>query len=513
MSEEAPPEAGAREQRLHPWSWLFVLLQQLRQFILPLLALLFFGAGKRDDNLWMNLVPAIGIAVLVALSVLQYFTYRYRIGRDGLSVREGWLHRSRREIPFSRIHNVVVHQSLLHRLFGVAEVRLESAGGQKPEAQMRVLGLQDALALENLVRHQGGSHAPAAAQADTAMPAAPAPAPDATLLALSTPEVLRLGLVSNRGMIVVAAAFGGAWQILPDRMMERLFRQAAERAHGYAEHLHLGWMSGALAALALLAVAMALVRLLSVALALLQFHGFRLSEDARRLMVERGLFARLRTSVARRRIQAWTLEEGVLHRLLGRRTLRIDTAVAESGRQQDMRAFKDVAPIATPEACDALVRHLLPHADWPREDWRGVGASARWRLLLPTLALLVPATAAAAWFFGAWAWLAAPWLVAAAYAARRQAGRMGYAVDARLVAARGGWWSRYWRFAEVDKLQALRLACSPLDRRCGTATLWLDTAGATGMAPPLRLRFLPEAEARALFAQLSAALARRRLRW
>ena len=54
------------------------------------------------------------------------------------------------------------------------------------------------------------------------------------------------------------------------------------------------------------------MRLLSVALALSQFHGFRLTEEPRRLMVERGLFARLRTSVARRRIQAWTQQEGVL---------------------------------------------------------------------------------------------------------------------------------------------------------------------------------------------------------
>ena len=90
---------------------------------------------------------------------------------------------------------------------------------------------------------------------------------------------------------------------------------------------------------------------------------------------------------------------------------------------------------------------------------------------------------------------------------------MAWAVDDRLVAVRGGWWSRWWRFAEVDKLQALRLQRSPLDRWLGTATLWLDTAGAGAMAPPLRIRFLPEAQARALLADLGATLARRRLRW
>lgn len=497
------------ERRLHPWSWLFVLLQQLKQFIFPLAALLVFGARKGDDDLWISLAPFIGIVVLVTLAILQYFTYRYVIGRDGLTVREGLLHRSRREIPFSRIHNVVVHQSLLHRMFGVAEVRLESAGGQKPEAQMRVLGLRDALALEDLVRHQVRGSAPGLA----ASPDAETREADATLLSLSTAEVIRLGLISNRGMIVVAAAFGAAWQILPERMIEQFFRQGAKQAFGYAEQLHLGWLAGAAGVAALVLLALGLVRLLSVVLALLQFHGFRLTEDARRLMVERGLLARLRTSVARRRIQAWTLQEGVLHRWFGRRSLRIDTAVAEKAGQQDQRALKDLAPIATPEACDALLGHLLAQGAWPREDWQPVAASARWRLLLPTVAWLLPVTALAAWHLGPWAWCTLAWLPVAAYAAHRQSSRMGWSLDEHLVAVRGGWWSRYWRFAEIDKLQALRLSRSPLDHACGTASLWLDTAGANGIAAPLALRFVPEAEAHATFERLSSALSRRRLRW
>ena len=509
--DDALPSAPPDERRLHPWSWLFVLLQQLKQFIFPLVALVVFGARRSsgDGDLWASLAPVIGIVVLVVLAILQYFTYRYTIGRDGLTVREGLLHRSRREIPFPRIHNVVVHQSLLHRVFGVAEVKLESAGGAKPEAEMRVLGLREALALEDLVRHR--SH-------DAAAPVAGQDRPErdagTTLLSLSTGEVLRLGLISNRGMIVVAAGFGAAWQILPENMIEQFFRQGAKQAYGYAEGLHLGWLGGAAGGIALVGIALTLVRLLSVALALSQFHGFRLTEEPRRLMVERGLFARLRTSVARRRIQAWTLHEGVLHRLFKRRSLRIDTAVAEKSGQQDSRALKEVAPVATPEACDALIGHLLPQVRWPREDWQGVHASARWRLWLPSLAWLLPVTALAAWHIGAWVWLPGlAWIMAAAYAARRQAQRMGWTLDDHLVAVRSGWWSRYWRFAEIDKLQALRLSRSPLDHRLRTATLWLDTAGASGLSAPLALRFVPEAEAVAVHERLTHALAQRRLRW
>ena len=74
--------------------------------------------------------------------------------------------------------------------------------------------------------------------------------------------------------------------------------------------------------------------------------------------------------------------------------------------------------------------------------------SAPWNLLL---------AAVLCWHFGPWGLLVLLWLPWSAYAAWRQAGRLGYVLDARLLAVRGGWWSRWWRFAEVDKLQALRL--------------------------------------------------------
>ncbi|WP_033477718.1 PH domain-containing protein, partial [Xanthomonas phaseoli] len=145
---------GNDEQRLHPLSWVFVLLQQIRQFLIPLAALILFGSRDGNRDVADQIATAVVIAVLVAISVLRYFTYRYRIGSDSVAIRSGLLERSRRDIPFARIHNVVVHQSLLHRLAGVAEVRLESAGGHKPEAEMRVLRLDQALALEDLIRRR-----------------------------------------------------------------------------------------------------------------------------------------------------------------------------------------------------------------------------------------------------------------------------------------------------------------------------------------------------------------------
>ena len=68
------------------------------------------------------------------------------------------------------------------------------------------------------------------------------------------------------------------------------------------------------------------------------------------------------------------------------------------------------------------------------------------------------------------------------------------------------------RLAQVE-LQAVELRQSPLDRRFGMASVWLDTAGANPLTTPLRLRFLSLDDAERIHATLAQAIARRPLRW
>ncbi|MDQ3040255.1 MAG: PH domain-containing protein [Pseudomonadota bacterium] len=503
---DALPHDGA-EHRLHPLSWLFVLIAQLKQFIFPLIALLFFGGGDRNA-LW----PLFAVAGLVVTSLAEYLTYRYRLKDDGLIVRSGWLHRSVREIPFARIHNVSLHQSLLHRWVGVAEVRLEAAGGTKPEAQMRVLTMEQALALEALVRRAGS--APDAGNTGNAGDAAQQRTAEAApLLALSTGELIRLGLISNRGLVLVAAALGALAQ-MGDDLFDVLIDRWGKLAFGWVSdwvghHVHDSMLVMSLAVLSIGVIALLLVRLLSVLLAIVQYHGFQLREDDDRIRVERGLLARSRSSAKRRRIQAWSLREGVLHRWFQRRSLRVDIAVSQQGKQQ--HALKELAPIATPLRCEELIRHFLPDAGWTELDWQPLHPRAWVRIALPSLVLLVIASGVLYWNVGSTGLLfllTAPVLL---WRARRMAACGGLACNGRLVAWRRGWLDKRWNFAEISKLQALRLSQSPLDRRLGTANLLLDTAGASPLGPPLHLRYLPLAQARDLSARLAVQLARNRL--
>jgi putative membrane protein len=494
---------AGRERRLHPLSWLFVLLDQLRQFALPLIALLFFGRRGGEAWEWFGLV---GAALLTGVAVVQYFTYRFRVEAGELVVRSGILHRNVRHIPLARIQNVALKRNLLHRLAGVAEVRLESAsGGATAEAQMRVLSLRDAHALEVLVRTRRAGEDEAAATG-----AIEEPEQGELLLQLSTLELVRLGLTSNRGLLLGAAGFG-VFSQFDGEGFGRVVANAARAGVGYARGLELDWSAWLIAGTLLLLAFVALFRAISVLLVLLQFHGFQLHQLDGRLSVESGLLTRHRSHAPLRKIQHWTLRESLLHRLFGRRSLSVETAVTQAVAQR--HTLSDPVPIATPARIDALLARWLPWLQWDRIEWQPLHPRAWRRMLFGPTVLLVIATSVAAVRFGAPALLLLALLPALAWRARRSAARSSWAVTEHALLRRSGWLDRKLSFAEIGKLQGLQLRQSPFDRRHGMASVIADTAGASPFGHRLELHYLPVAQARALHARLGAQIARSALRW
>lgn len=505
-----------QDRRLHPLSWLFVLLGSLRQFALPLIAFVVFGQRADEDDLWFQ---ALGLAAGVLLTlgaVARYYTYRFRIERGVLVVRSGLLSRNLRQIPLARIQNVALKQGLLHRALGVADVRLESAvGGGTPEAQMQVLSLADAAALEAVVQAAGAATAPPAdeAQGDAARVAAmPAVASEGqTLLSLDTGELVKLGLTSNRGLVLGAVGFGAFTQFGGEGF-GRTLANTAEAGVEYAGQLGLGWAQWLLLGFVLLLAFLAVARAVAVLLVVLQFHGFRLTETAGSLGVEQGLLTRLRMRAPLAKIQRWTVFDSLLHRVFERRSVRVETAALQALNEQ--QALSEVIPIAHPEAVDALIQRWLPEIDWGRWRWQPLHPRAWRRVLFPSLLLIAGLTLLATLRFGLWGMLLPVALLPlAVWRARGLARRCGWVLTDRVLAWRSGWLDRHVSFAEVHRLQGLRLSQSPFDRHHGMATLYADTAGSSPFTHQLELRYLPEAEARALFAEISRRIARRRLQW
>lgn len=537
------------DRRLHPLSWLFTAAQFAKGFIVPLLLVTAASRGAGYE-LW----GALAVGPVVAAAVLHYRVYRYRLAADEMVVRDGILTRTERRIPYRRIQNIDRVQNPLHRLCGVALVRVETAGGARPEAVMRVLSLDAAAEMHARVfagrpaagetpgvlpspRGVRSEEPPAAISAAGSTGAREAAAanrePDRRLL-LRVPagELVKLGIVSNKGMVVVAAALGLLAQARPDEdVFEPLLRSAADR-------LPLGaaadWLSALRSADPLLTVALLgvsflvltvlLLRVLSVGWFLLQLHGFTLTRRGSDLRADYGLFTRVSRTIPTGRIQSLTATESSLHRWFRRQSLELRTVGGAASADVDVdydassggpkAESQWLAPMVETAQVPDLLRQVLPDVDLAAVAWRPLAARARRRIFVRGLGVAAAATLLAGIAAGSWGLaLGPPAAFAALLHARRWAARAGYALTAWGVLFRSGWWTRRLAMVPLARIQTVGLGESPFDRRHGMASVRIDTAGAAAAGYTIAIPYLEKTVAAEVVDRLYAEAGRRAFRW
>jgi putative membrane protein len=509
------------ERRLHPLSFLFSLGSRLRAFLVPGLVVL-VGAGSAgwDWQAWLLLVliPSTFIAIVRSLSV------RYRFDESELVIATGVFVRNERHVPYARVQNIDAVQNLVHRALGVVDVRVQTGGGDEPEATLSVLPLA---ALEEMRERVFAGRAAAAPDAIREV----SPEVRETLLRLGPRDLALHGFVESRGLVIIGAAFGLLWEVgILDRAVDAVTGESASGRGIVREVVRAvfggGTPSASRVALALaaLVVFVLVMRVLSMGWSLIRLHGFALTRTGDDLRAQYGLFTRIIATVPLHRIQIVTISEGPLHRLFRRSSVRVDSAGGDGGREASARR-ESLAPIIRRNDLPGLVRSVLPEIDLAGVRWSPVDPGAFRRVFKRSLIVAalttVPFVAMLKWWtlallalLGAWAWLNARFSVR----------HLGWAiVDANDPGAsspgagamlfRSGWVSRRISIARFTKIQAVTFSESPFDRRARHASVRIDTAGAGDLSHRVDVPYLARETARALYELLAVRAARTAFRW
>ncbi len=501
-------ESGAADfqppLRLHRSSWLFALTGSLRQLILPLIAVLFFGV--RGDDRWFGtpfiLTAFVGAMLIRAL--WHQWTFRYGFGPRGLVIREGLIFRNVRQIEYARIENIDTERGLLHRLLDVAQVRVQTSTGGKPEALISVLDLGAVQEMRQRVFADTRSTAQAAET-----PAAETPE-EPRLLHLPPMELVRYGLIDNRGMILVAAGAG----FLHQAGLFRIDREVIDywlRSMPLADVAGLGIVMQIVLTLVVIISALVVVRILSVVMALITLHEFALTRHDGDLRVRYGLLTRIALTLRTRRIQAVHQSESPLHRLFGRVSLDVDLAGDSGGdgeqRNPERMKTRWLAPVCPTAAAPALIASALPVFDPAASpDWQPLAAGARSRIFRRSALVFLLIVAGPAWWYlrGA-AVFCIPLVVALAWMhAHLYVKYTRWALERDVLLFRSGWLTRQLTIVPRDRVQSLNVSASPFDRRRHMASLSVDTAGGSARSAGVHIRYLPADVAQRLAASLYA---------
>lgn len=469
MSEELPDDLGDHEpRRVHPLTVVIWFLKKAPQNVLGLPAIIGITSGRGLG--WIALAAVgIGVASLV-WTWINWRRFTYEVTDSELVIERGLLNRTRRSIPLERIQDVGIEQGPLSRIFGLAEVRVETGGGDKDEAVLDSVSLAEAARLRGALR---GAPARPMVGLDAGEDAPPVEDVLSDVFAMSPGRVLLLGLFSfslvwiaalATGIQFLGDALGFGWDEIADM---------AKSAQGEVQS-RLNYSTG----FGLFGLVVVLGVVTGVARTVLREWNFKLRAGIGRFRRTRGLLTRSEVVVAMRRIQLALIQRGPFRGLLGWNALSVQTL----GGSNDPSGRQVLAPLAREHEVAAIVAGAgLP--PFERLPLRPVAPAH----ILRALVLAVPlplGVIAAALLLTPFAWLGLILTLPPVLTALLQRRYHRYALrNASLQVMRGVLAQRDW-IVPVDNVQVVTIRQGLIQRWLGLVTVDVDTAGASLTSTP-----------------------------
>lgn len=475
--------------RLHPLTLAFAFLKIIRRMIIPAIPLLFLGSR------WVGL-SILGAMFLLSIihALVRYFSFNYRVASGELIIKQGILERTERHIPLERVQEISTEQGLLHRLLGVGEAKIETAGGEGPEASLSVVSLADVERLREAIAAQAAT---LKMTGQTAVETVSSQEAREMVRQLSIQDLALVGLTSNH-LLSALALFGTLWALVDDLFPETIYQQMATLAQQAASRLLEQDTQSVAIVMALGLVTILLLGILFSTLgSVVLFYGFTFSRSGENLHRAYGLLTHRASSLPRHRIQVLEIEESFLRRLFHLATLRADT-VGTRGREdgQEKKGRDVLLPIVPRDEVLSILPVFFPDLDSEPVQWRRVSRLAIRRGTLKGACVCALMAAGATLYYQnpIWLWLLA--LLPVVYLInllRYQ--NLGYALGERYFRTRRGWLGRSTHIVPIRKAQTIEVRQTFFDRRLALATLIVDTAGQayTGGGP--QISNLPLAEA------------------
>ena len=279
--------------------------------------------------------PLWALAVLLALAgigiraLVRYWFFRFRLEEDRILIRQGFLKRTALDLPFDRVQAIHVERSLMHRLFGLVTVRIETSGSAAAEGLLSTISSELADWLRDRVERDCGIN-PVAAPGNLAfpVPADPeAPAPH-TLLRLKNGDMVRIGLADYRIFLLAAALGGVTSESWLDGVADSVASMFADRSLQIL----------VVAAIGLVFLIAIVFTLAALASAFLRHHDFTLWRKGTVLHSRGGLLTQKEVVVEVARVQCIALSQNLVMRWFRRFKLSALTAGANPATDGNARS-------------------------------------------------------------------------------------------------------------------------------------------------------------------------------
>lgn len=305
--------------KLHPISALINLVKAIKDMAVPIIIIVVangfnFTVDFRDENFFSQMIPLLILLVVVGFTfvggILKWWTFRYWFEDSELRVEYGLFVKKKRYIPFERIQSLNYREGIFHRIFGLVQVQVETAGSKtgKPEAELTAITRIAADQIEQEMNQAKLGQQPVE-EHKVQLPAG------RIIHKMSPKDLIVLATTSSGIGVVIFGVFAALSQ----------FAEYIPFDWIYDEFTHLIQYGIALVA-SLIFFALLGAWIISVAITLLNYYDFTVTEENDRLIITRGLLEKKRITIPLNRIQAIKIVENPLRQPFGLATVQVESA-------------------------------------------------------------------------------------------------------------------------------------------------------------------------------------------
>lgn len=281
-------------KRLHPATIILNIFKTIKE-LLFLIVITFITA---DFNTFL-LFLFIFLLIVVIFATLSWYRYSYSVTEEALHIEYGIFKRTKRTISKNRIQSIDLTESILHRLFKLVRVQIETAsGGSKAEASLAAVTLVEGERLRKELKRLHYTENDGEIDIPDREPVAKRE--------ITFQQLLLAGMTSG-GIGIILGFIGLGLSELEEIIPENVYDYTFD------------WLLSSTITAIIIIIIMTLfvVWLLSVGLILLRYGKFKIQMDAGELLIARGLLEKKQLTIPLNRIQAVGIEENILRQPFG----------------------------------------------------------------------------------------------------------------------------------------------------------------------------------------------------
>lgn len=437
----------------------------------------YFISPQSKFEYFLTIIGIGAVAISTVGSLIAYFNFYFHLRENEMVMRAGLFNKTNRNIPFDRIQTVNFTQTIIHRIFNVVQLDLDTAGSAGNELAIKALTKTKANEIRNFILQRKallGQEDVTALYADE-QTTETTETPKKELLRLSVIDLLKIGVSQNHlrtaGIITV-------FLIGLSEYAEPFLGKEKENEVWTAIFGSMIIVSVLLLLIILAAFLLTLIK------TVFHFYDLRVTQTESGFNIIAGLFTRREQSALVKKIQLVVWHSNPVKRIFGLYTLYLKQAASKL--LVGKKTFH--IPGCYQDQIDTIRESYFP--DFNPDDFTSHAISpliinryTRYFGIIPVLILI-----------GIYIWkswlilLVLFWIPVVYFYARSWHARWRYALSYRGIYYSKGFLGQRAAILRWEKVQAITLNQSPFQQRRELASISFSTAGGTLELPYITLK-------------------------